>query len=148
MTPQWVGKVTGDGLNVRKWAGEEYGTIKSWPKLDKGDTVEVCDSVKAADGSIWYYIRINGSIYGFAHSGYIKEASGIAAPAEIKKGQTVQFTGDCHYTSSYAKAAGKPCKPGKAKVTAINPGSAHPYHLVAVSGGGSTVYGWVNASDV
>lgn len=148
MTPQWVGKVTGDGLNVRKWAGEEYDTIKSWPKLDKGDTVEVCDSIKAADGSTWYYIRINGSIYGFSHSGYIKEASGTAAPAEIKKGQAVQFTGNRHYTSSYSKATGKPCKPGKAKVTAVNPGSAHPYHLVAVSGGGSTVYGWVNASDV
>ena len=148
MTPQWVGRVTCDDLNVRKWAGEEYDNIKSWPKLDKGNTVEVCDSVKAADGSIWYYIRINGSIYGFSHSGYIKEAAGTAAPTEIKKGQAVQFTGNRHYTSSYAKAAGKTCKPGKAKVTAINPGSAHPYHLVAVSGGGSTVYGWVNASDV
>ena len=148
MTPQWVGRVTCDGLNVRKWAGEEYDNIKSWPKLDKGNTVEVCDSVKATDGSIWYYIRISGSIYGFSHSGYIKEASGTAAPAEIKKGQTVQFTGNRHYTSSYAKAAGKPCKCGKAKVTAVNPGSAHPYHLVAVPGGGSTVYGWVNASDM
>ncbi len=24
----------------------------------------------------------------------------------------------------------------------------HPYHLVAVSGGGSTVYGWVDAADI
>lgn len=31
---------------------------------------------------------------------------------------------------------------------AYNPGSSHPYHLVAVPGGGSTVYGWVNVSDV
>ena len=30
-------------------------------------------------------------------------------------------------------------QPGKAK---------HPYHLVAVSGGGSTVYGWVDAADI
>ena len=27
-------------------------------------------------------------------------------------------------------------------------GKAHPYHLKAVSGGGSTVYGWVNAADI
>lgn len=148
MTPQWVGVVTADTLNVRTWAGEEYSNIKSWPKLAEGNLVEVCDSIKAADGSTWYYIRIDGRIYGFSHSDYIKEASGSAAPAEIKKGDVVQFTGGRHYTSSYAKATGKACKPGLAKVTAVNPGSAHPYHLVAVSGCGSTVYGWTDAEDV
>lgn len=148
MTPQWVGVVTADTLNVRTWAGEEYSNIKSWPKLAEGNMVEVCDSIKAADGSTWYYIRIDGRIYGFSHSDYIKEASGSAAPAEIKKGDVVQFTGGRHYTSSYAKATGKACKPGLAKVTAVNPGSAHPYHLVAVSGCGSTVYGWTDAEDV
>lgn len=148
MTPKWVGVVTADTLNVRTWAGEEYSNIKSWPKLAEGNMVEVCDSIKAADGSTWYYIRIDGRIYGFSHSDYIKEASGSAAPAEIKKGDVVQFTGGRHYTSSYAKATGKACKPGLAKVTAVNPGSSHPYHLVAVSGCGSTVYGWTDAEDV
>lgn len=148
MTPQWVGVVTADTLNVRTWAGEEYSNIKSWPKLAEGNMVEVCDSIKAADGSTWYYIRIDGRIYGFSHSDYIREASGSAAPAEIKKGDVVQFTGGRHYTSSYAKATGKACKPGLAKVTAVNPGSSHPYHLVAVSGCGSTVYGWTDAEDV
>lgn len=148
MTPQWVGVVTASILNVRKWAGEEYDNIKSWPKLAEGNTVEVCDSIKAADGSAWYYIRIDGRIYGFAHSDYIKQASGSPVPAEIIKGDVVEFTGSKHYTSSYAQATEKTCKPGKAKVTAVNPGSAHPYHLVAVSGGGSTVYGWTDAGDV
>ena len=148
MTPKWVGVVTGDILNVRAWAGEEYPNIKSWPKLAEGNMVEVCDSIKAADGSTWYYIRIDGRIYGFSHSDYIREASGSAAPAEVKKGDVVQFTGSRHYTSSYAKATGKSCKPGRAKVTAVNPGGAHPYHLVAVSGCGSTVYGWTDAGDV
>ena len=148
MTPQWVGVVTADTLNVRTWAGEEYNNIKSWPKLAEGNMVEVCDSIKAADGSTWYYIRIDGRIYGFSHSDHIKEASGSAAPAEVKKGDVVQFTGSRHYTSSYAKATGKSCKPGRAKVTAVNPGGAHPYHLVAVSGCGSTVYGWTDAGDV
>ena len=148
MTPQWVGVVTADTLNVRTWAGEEYSNIKSWPKLAEGNMVEVCDSIKAADGSTWYYIRIDGRIYGFSHSDYIREASGSAAPAEVRKGDVVQFTGSKHYTSSYAKATGKACKPGLAKVTAVNPGSSHPYHLVAVSGCGSTVYGWTDAEDV
>ncbi len=148
MTPQWVGVVTADTLNVRTWAGEEYNNIKSWPKLAEGNMVDVCDSIKAADGSTWYYIRIDGRIYGFSHSDHIKEASGSAAPAEVKKGDVVQFTGSRHYTSSYAKATGKSCKHGRAKVTAVNPGGAHPYHLVAVSGCGSTVYGWTDAGDV
>lgn len=73
-TPQWVGKVTADVLNVRSWAGEENPNIKSWPKLGNGNLVDVCDSVKAADGSLWYYIRINGRIYGFVHSAYISRA--------------------------------------------------------------------------
>ena len=54
-----------------------------------------------------------------------------------------------HYTNANA-ASGTACKPGKAKVTQVyQPGKAkHPYHLVAVSGGGSTVYGWVDAADI
>lgn len=65
-----------------------------------------------------------------------------------KVGDVVNFVGNKHYTGSGATAIGKSCKPGKAKITAIKSGSKHPYHLVNVSGGGSTVYGWVNASDI
>jgi len=60
--------------------------------------------------------------------------------ADIKIGDVVEFTGTKHYVSSTAKTASS-CKPGKAKVTALAKGKAHPYHLIAVSGGGSTVYG-------
>ena len=64
-------------------------------------------------------------------------------------GDIVSFTGGKHYTNANA-ATGTACKPGKAKVTQVyQPGKAkHPYHLVAVSGGGSTVYGWVDAADI
>lgn len=72
-TPQWVGMVTADILNVRTWAGVNNPNIKSWPKLGKGNLVDVCDVVNAADGSRWYYIRIDGRIYGFVHSAYIKK---------------------------------------------------------------------------
>ena len=67
----WTGKVTASALFVRTWAGTEYPTIKSYPKLYKGTTVDVCDEVYANDGSKWYYIRINGKVYGFSHSAYI-----------------------------------------------------------------------------
>ena len=59
----------------------------------------------------------------------------------------VDFKGTKHYTSAAAKDA-KTCKPGKATITAVAAGKAHPYHLKAISGGGSTVYGWVNAADI
>lgn len=73
-------------------------------------------------------------------------STGTAA-ADIKVGDVVEFTGSKHYVSAAAKDA-KICKPGKAKVTAIAKGKAHPYHLIAVSGGGSTVYGWTDAADI
>ena len=73
-TPKWVGKVTASSLNVRKWAGKEYGRIKSYPYLYRGNLVDVCDTVKAADGKAWYYIRIAGKYYGFVSSDYIVKA--------------------------------------------------------------------------
>lgn len=62
-------------------------------------------------------------------------------------GDTVEFTGTKHYVSSNA-VNGKSCKSGPAKVTAVAKGAKHPYHLVRVSGKGSTVYGWVDAADI
>ena len=73
-------------------------------------------------------------------------STGTAA-ADIKVGDVVEFTGSKHHVSATATSASS-CKPGKAKVTAIAKGKAHPYHLIAVSGGGSTVYGWTDAADI
>lgn len=67
---------------------------------------------------------------------------------EYNVGDLVQFTGCLHYTSSYKSGVAKACKAGVAKVTGISKGQPHPYHLKAVAGKGSTVYGWVNASDI
>lgn len=72
MVPKWVGEVTVYRLNVRTWAGTEYQNIKSYPTLAKTNLVDVCDTVKAADGSDWYYIRIAGKYYGFVSAKYIR----------------------------------------------------------------------------
>ena len=72
---------------------------------------------------------------------------GNTTAGDIKVGDEVEFTGTRHYVSATATASSA-CKPGKAKVTAIAKGKAHPYHLIAVSGGGSTVYGWADAADI
>lgn len=68
----FVGMVTASMLNVRTWAGTEYPRIKSYPVLARGNLVDVMNYTQtAADGSIWYYIRIAGKYYGFVHSQYI-----------------------------------------------------------------------------
>ena len=60
-------------------------------------------------------------------------------------GEVVNFVGTKHYISSNSANA-KTCKPGKARVTALASAGKHTVHLVAVTGGGSNVYGWVDAS--
>lgn len=66
---------------------------------------------------------------------------------KFKIGDIVNFVGKTHYKSSSA-SIGTSCKSGEAKVTAISKSAKHQYHLIRVAGGTSTVYGWVNASDV
>ena len=70
-----------------------------------------------------------------------------SAATAYQVGDIVEFTGTKHYASANA-TTGPACKPGKAKVTAISKGAKHPYHLVRQTGGGSTVYGWVDAADI
>ena len=84
------------------------------------------------------------TVYGWVNAADISTGS---TETGLKVGDVVDFKGTQHYTSAAAKNA-KICKPGKATITAIAAGKAHPYHLKAVSGGGSTVYGWVNAADI
>lgn len=75
-------------------------------------------------------------------------APAVTSKAGYNVGDVVTFNGNKQYTSSYALAIGKNCKPGKVKITAINNKGKHPYHVVAVAGGGSNAYGWVNAVDI
>lgn len=64
-----------------------------------------------------------------------------------KVGDIVDFTGTKHYSSANA-SNGPACKPGKAKVTSISKNGKHPVHLIALTGGGSNVYGWVDIADI
>lgn len=74
-------------------------------------------------------------------------AKGPVEGGSYKVGDIVNFSGSKHYVSSIGDR-GSNCKPGKAKVTQVAKGAKHPYHLIYQNGGGSTVYGWVNASDI
>ena len=84
-TVQWIGIVNATQLNIRKGPGTQYDRLQSYPTLNKGFEVGVCDSAKSSDGKIWYYIKIsgsNGEKYGFASAEYI-----------IKKGTSNTSTG-------------------------------------------------------
>lgn len=69
----------------------------------------------------------------------------VTPATDLKVGDIVEYTGKIHYASANA-TSGPSCKPGKAKVTALYPSGKHPVHLIAISGGGSTVYGWVDTA--
>lgn len=69
------------------------------------------------------------------------------AKTTYKVGDIVKFTGTKHYASASANS-GTSCKAGTAKVTSVYPSGKHIYHLVAEKNGGSTVYGWVDASAI
>ena len=151
------------------WDDSGVGDNTGWP-----DHVGIVESVTGSDIKVIEgnmsdavgrrTLKVNGRYirgYGVpAYKGSSTSSSsssagtGTPAPAPsagsslaFKVGDTVQFTGSTHYTSANA-TSGPSCKAGKAKVTAISPNGKHPYHLIAVSGSGSTVYGWVDASTV
>lgn len=87
-TVKWTGTVIADELNVRSDAGTSNKTC-SFSPLKKGTVVSICDSKKASNGDVWYYILYNGK-YGFVHSDYIKKkekkkTSNTKAEKTIKK---------------------------------------------------------------
>lgn len=63
---------------------------------------------------------------------------------EYKVGDLVQFNGGTHYISSTTTKSGGSPSAGPAKITIINKGSAHPYHLVTEDWGKTHVWGWVD----
>nr|DAM36596.1 MAG TPA: hypothetical protein [Caudoviricetes sp.] len=69
--PKWVGMVNTAELNVRSWPGKENPTIKKYPYLAQYNLIDVCDTIKAADGADWYYVRIVNKYYGFVCAEFI-----------------------------------------------------------------------------
>lgn len=90
---------------------------------------------KLADGTKSAQEISNVTTYSTAQCGRPKQIFNV--------GDTVQFIGNRHYTSSDAKNNGKTARPCAAKVTKRMDGKPHPYHLI-----GATVYGWVNKTDL
>ncbi len=85
--------------------------------------------------------------YGITETSSAPVTNPSTASISFKVGDIVNFSGNTHFARS-TDVSGTDCEQGKAKITLIANGTAHPYHLIAEKGGGSTVYGWVNASDI
>lgn len=71
---KFVGKVNKNNAPVRKNPGKKYAQLTSYPTLNKGNLVDVCDTIKSASGNNWYYICIGGKIYGYIYSEHIDKA--------------------------------------------------------------------------
>lgn len=100
------------------------------------------------DKGLWNnFLQAVQKYYGVTNSSS-SSATNTVVPV-FKVGQVVQFNGTKHYKSSDA-IQGYICKPGKVKVNNVYRvgKSRHPYMVIAVSGGGSTAYGWVDATDL
>lgn len=75
-----------------------------------------------------------------------KNTETIVDTSQFYIGANVGFCGNYHYVASTSDQGYK-CTPGAARITNLNFGSKHPIHLIH-TGTDSTVYGWVNQSDV
>ena len=149
---------TGDVI-FYDWDDNGVGDDTGWPEhvgivvSVSGNTIKVIEGNKS-DSVSYREIAVNGRyIRGYGVPKYSSKAtsagsgSGNGGGLKYSKGDIVNFTGSKHYASANA-TSGPSCKAGKAKVTNTAEGTKHPYHLIAVNGSGSTVYGWVNASDI
>lgn len=147
-----------NGKTKLLWFGDKAKTLAYTPKADEMVlTVHRWFANKACPGEYLYSrhgqiaaevtARLGGS-EGTGSAGAVSKPSGGTKPASGPAvGDVVTFTGTKHYVSSNS-TNGKSCKPGKAKVTAVAKSGKHPYHLIWASGGGSNVYGWVDAADI
>lgn len=70
-TRKFVGKINKNNAPVRKNPGKNYEQLTSYPVLNKGNLVDVCDTVKSASGNDWYYIKIADKYYGYIYSGHV-----------------------------------------------------------------------------
>lgn len=137
-TVKWKGTTITE-LNVRKWAGTENATC-SFSPLKANVSVDVCDSVKAKDGSTWYYIKYNGK-YGFVHSSYVRSTS---ASASSPATSSSKVEGAQNFNKAIA---------GTYKVTSsdglnlrLGAGTSKGKILAIPSGGTVKCYGYYNVS--
>lgn len=139
----WVDAADVSAISTSKPAStDEVYVVKS------GDTLS---KIAAKYGTTYqklaaYNNIANPNIISVGQKIKIPKGTSAAKPWTPAVGDTVVYNGKVHYGSANA-TKGVSCKGGKAIITAIYQlgKSKHPYHLKRISGGGATVYGWVDA---
>jgi len=56
-----------NNVALRTWAGVENSQLKSFPTVNRNQELGLCDTIKADDGSTWYFVKIEDK-YGFVDS--------------------------------------------------------------------------------
>lgn len=70
----WPAVCNAQGVNVRVGAGTEYGILNAWPKLGKGNEVDVIGEATASNGKLWYKILIANEHEGYVFGEYLDRA--------------------------------------------------------------------------
>lgn len=117
---------SGDTLSgIAKKYGTTYQKLAAYNNISNPNVITVGQKIKIPKGT---------------------SSTTTVTPWTPAVGDIVIYNKTTHYANANA-SKGATCKSGKAKITQIYQlnKSKHPYHLIAVSGGGSNVYGWVDA---
>lgn len=117
---------SGDTLSgIAKKYGTTYQKLAAYNNISNPNVITVGQKIKIPKGT---------------------SSTTTVTPWTPAVGDIVIYNKTTHYANANA-SKGVTCKGGKAKITQIYQlgKSKHPYHLIAVSGGGSNVYGWVDA---
>lgn len=156
------GKVTHEGVSVPTilchadahslGLGSNHADVNHWlPKFGKSmatvraDVAALLKSANASSGGSTSTSGSSNSSTGSSGSTTSNTAS--SDKKEYVKGDVVDFVGTTHYSNSNA-ASGKACKAGVAEVIGVAKTAKHPYQLKYKAGGGSNVYGWVDANTI
>ena len=71
---KWSAVCNTQGVNVRTGAGTEHGILTAWPKLGRGNEVDVIGEATASNGKLWYRILIANEYEGYVFGQYLDHA--------------------------------------------------------------------------
>lgn len=142
---KWKG-IADTTLKVRKWAGKKNDTC-SFSPLKEGESVSVCDEIKAPDGSTWYYIKNKDGKYGFVHSGYITRDTGSSVDTAYKVGDKVKVTGTIYGNGNGTGGSLK--KNGETMyIVGLVDAKTYKYYIGLAAKKGGARQGWAKPSSL
>lgn len=68
---EWPAICNESNVNVRVGPGVDKDILADWPKLGRGNEVDVIGEAPAPNGKLWYKLRIAGAHTGWVYGGYL-----------------------------------------------------------------------------